>query len=599
MKLLKIATAILAISIVFLGCDPFNEKTSIIEGNSTERSIFENQAPVKLIIGLKENNNSIAAVVSRIEDVLNSTVPVSRNMVQNYIRLERVHNTEHLKASIPQTRQYSVLSDDQQLQLAYNALDSEIEKALYRDFKVEVPASQSELLINKLQAMAEVDYVQIDNLNVLYDNPNDPYFQDGSLWGLTKTNCPEAWDITKGQNVIVAVIDSGVDGSHPDLVNNLWKSSTGSWGYDFSDNDNDPSPDGDHGTHVAGTIAGVGNNGQGVIGVAPNVTIMALKIFPQAYSSVCADAIRYAVDNGAKVLNNSWGPKNRSESDPTIENAIKYAHSKGAVVVFAAGNSNDDAQYYYGGNSPYTICVAAVDSNFNRASFSNYGSVVDIAAPGVGIKSTVINGSYGNKSGTSMAAPHIAGLAALILSQNPGYSYDQVLNKIKSTATPVSATNIGAGVMNAYAAVSGGTGSDTQAPTRPENLQATDITSTSLKLSWNASSDNVGVTGYLVYKNGALIKTTTTTNCIVDGLSPDTQYELSVKAKDAAGNQSAIATVSAKTTGSGNTTSWQPYTYYAEGDKVSQNGETYSCRQAHTSLPGWEPIYVPALWLKQ
>lgn len=594
--LVLVSAAILSCSI-----DTYKEGSKTIAGSVGNRTsgLTEDLNYTKLIVGLKETSRNIDSVVSEIEGLVNSNNSANSFYSTNsYIQLERVHSTTQLKKAIKSSSRYSVMSESEVVQEAYNNLTSEIEKALYRDFKFQVPKDIANEIISKLEKNPDISYIQKDNLNVLYENPNDTHFRDGSLWGLTKTHCDQAWDVTKGNNVIVAVIDSGVDGNHPDLVDNLWTSPQGTWGYDFSDKDDYPSPDGSHGTHVAGTIAAVGNNGRGVIGVAPNVTIMALKIFPKAYSSVCADAIRYAVDNGAKVLNNSWGPRDRQESDPTIENAIRYAHSKGAVVVFAAGNSNDDAQYYYGGNSPYTVCVAAVDSNFNRASFSNYGSVVDIAAPGVSIKSTVPNGSYENKSGTSMAAPHIAGLAALILSKNPSYTNEQVLNKMKSSVIPVSATNIGSGVMNAYKAVQGGGGDDTEAPTVPTQLTSSNITSSSIDLSWQKSTDNKAVTGYRVYKDGVFVKTVSVTNTSINSLNPDTTYRFEVSAVDAAGNESPKAQISEKTLPGIGGTDWKAYVTYNTGDVVTYSGNSYRCLQAHTSLPGWDPVNVPALWQK-
>lgn len=598
---LKIKT-LLAVSVIFIvtGCSLLADKAEGSKGSDNSRAAVANNDSVKLLLGVNEPAGSMSAALTKIEDIINS-VEVSgiKNGTRNIVSLQRVHNTSGITGKVSRSMINSIMSEEEIVQIAYDNLESEIEKALYRDFKFEVQKNIADEVISRLKKESVVAYVQVDNLNVLYDNPNDPYYRDGSLWGLNKTNCGSAWDITKGDPITVAVIDSGVDGNHPDLVNNLWSSPEGTWGYDFSDKDNTPEPDGSHGTHVAGTIAAVGNNGIGVVGVAPNVKIMACKIFPNAYSSVCADAIRYAVDNGAKVLNNSWGPRNRQESDPTIENAIRYAHSKGAIVIFAAGNSNDDAQYYYGGNSPYTICVAAVDSNFNKASFSNYGSIVDIAAPGVSIKSTEPNNSYGNKSGTSMAAPHIAGQAALILSVNPNFTYDQVLNKIKTTAISVSATNIGAGVMDAYASVKSGSGGDTEAPTVPGNFSSSNITSSSVDLSWSVSFDNTGVAGYRLYKDGSFLKSVSATSATISNLAANTTYQLSVSAYDAAGNESSKSSVSVTTLPGSGTTSWEPYVSYVTGDIVTQNGDTYSCRQSHTSLPGWEPSNVPALWLKQ
>jgi subtilisin family serine protease len=238
----------------------------------------------------------------------------------------------------------------------------------------------------------------------------------------------------------------------------MWQDADGRFGRDFSGDgsvereDDDPMDTNGHGTHVAGTIAAIGNNGVGIIGVAPKVKIMAVKIFPHATDNVVVRALKYAVDNGARVINNSWGPRNRRQSSLTIEAAVDYVHAKGGICVFAAGNNNDDVQFYSPANRPNTIAVAATDSNDAKASFSNYGVLVDVAAPGVDILSTqkgTIN--YVNKSGTSMAAPHVSGAVALLLSSNPKLDFNAVYNVLRATSVPVSsAVPIGAGRINCH-----------------------------------------------------------------------------------------------------------------------------------------------------
>lgn len=230
----------------------------------------------------------------------------------------------------------------------------------------------------------------------------------------------------------------------------------------LEDNNNDPmddfSAEGDgHGTHVAGTIAAVGNNEIGVIGVAPKVKIMALKIFPNAFDSVAAKALRYAVDHGAKVLNNSWGPINRRPSNRTVENALDYVYEKGAIAVFAAGNSSDDTKYYSPANYEKTIAVSAVNKNDKRGSFSNYGEVVEVAAPGVNILSLKARSNdYISEgfSGTSMAAPHVSGLVALILSKKSTLTFEEVKTIVKESADEIETDKyIGSGRVNAYKAL--------------------------------------------------------------------------------------------------------------------------------------------------
>jgi thermitase len=299
------------------------------------------------------------------------------------------------------------------------------EKAMYHTFLMECEsATRAGVLIEQLEKLVAIKFAQYDELNEAYDLvPNDPKYNQ--QWGLAKIGCEAAWDLSLGTNIIVAVVDSGVDHNHPDIAQNMWKNSAGHYGYDFSGNSTNTLDINGHGTHVAGTIAALTNNMREVAGVAPSAKIMAVKIFPDAYDAVCARAIKYTVDNGAKVINCSWGPRTVRPSNPTIETAIEYAYNKGAVVVFAAGNSNDDVTRYSPANFLRVISVGASDRNDKRANFSNWGKNVRVAAPGVDILSLSRNSGGSHISdGTSMAAPHVSGLIALILKINPTYSFD-------------------------------------------------------------------------------------------------------------------------------------------------------------------------------
>ena len=337
----------------------------------------------------------------------------------------------------------------------YKTLD-EKEQELYRLWFVDLKASDdAESVLNELRNHPEVEFAEIDELNELYLTPNDPYFPN--MYGLHKIDASCAWNTSQGENVVVAVLDTGVNYNHPDIKSNMWKDANGKYGYDFSDNDNNPLDYHGHGTHVAGTIAATGNNNTGIIGVAPKAKIMAVKIFPNAYDSIIAQALKYAVDNGAKVLNNSWGPIQRRPSSPVLEAAINYVHAKGGICIFAAGNSNDDVVHYSPANMSNTIAVGATDANDNRAYFSNYGSIVDVAAPGVGILSLKHNNNgYTNNSGTSMSSPHVAGAAALLLSKQPSLNYNQVRDKLKNCSDPISPDKyIGKGRLNTCSLVEG------------------------------------------------------------------------------------------------------------------------------------------------
>jgi subtilisin family serine protease len=290
-------------------------------------------------------------------------------------------------------------------------------------------------------------------MNDLLYIPADPLYSE--LYGLKKMDCEKAWDYTSGKEVIVAVIDTGVDYNHPDLKNNMWVDSAGNHGYNFSEDNNNPMDYHSHGTHVSGTIASTGNNSIGIVGVAFNAKIMAVKIFPNAVDTVCSKAIVYAVDNGAKVINNSWGPTAKRPSNPVVEQAIDYAVSKGVTVVFAAGNNADDVKNYSPANYHNVFCVAATDKNDEVAGFSNYGDNVLITAPGKDIVSLKFNSfEYTVMSGTSMAAPHMSGLAALIISKFPSLSLTEIREKVKNNVDKINSVNpVGSGRVNAFKAV--------------------------------------------------------------------------------------------------------------------------------------------------
>ncbi|MDX1967073.1 MAG: S8 family serine peptidase [Planctomycetaceae bacterium] len=281
--------------------------------------------------------------------------------------------------------------------------------------------------------------------------PSDPAYAD--LWGLKNIGAPQAWTVVRETpKVIVAVIDTGVDYNHPDLKANMW-TRNGKHGYDFYDDDDDPMDDQDHGTHCSGTIAGVGNNGVGVVGVSWKTQIMALRFMGADGSGTISDAVKcidWAVANGAHVLSNSWAGQGTSQE---LVNAVIRAERKGVLFVAAAGNTagngnnNDTSPYYPAALPPANVLtVGAIDVNNARASFSHYGvKSVDIGAPGVGIVSTIRNNRYASMDGTSMAAPHVAGAAALVWggtfstpTQNPT-QMAKVRDLICANARPVAA----------------------------------------------------------------------------------------------------------------------------------------------------------------
>lgn len=321
-------------------------------------------------------------------------------------------------------------------------------------------------VLNALKASRVVVSAQPDAIiRPLATIPNDPGFEwlhgmnnSGQTGGLSGAdiNAPQAWDtITGNGGTLVAVIDTGVDYNHPDLKDNMWVNDgevAGNgidddkngyvddiYGYDFLNNDPDPMDDDGHGTHCAGTIGAVGNNGIGVAGVNWRAKIMALKFLgPNGGSTSGAiRAIDYAVANGARISNNSWGGGGFS---PALSNAIDRARQAGHLFVAAAGNSysNNDIVPAYPANYAIdnVVSVAAIDHNGVIADFSNRGvRTVDIGAPGVNVLSCQPGGGYQYLSGTSMAAPHVTGALSLLLDRYPALTYRQAITMLYSSAT--------------------------------------------------------------------------------------------------------------------------------------------------------------------
>ena len=367
---------------------------------------------------------------------------------------------------------------EQQLALAAAAHGGTIQRKLQTEnlYLVAIPAADAEDLPNavaKLSAEQTVRYAEPDYVVQHMSAPNDPSF--AQEWALNNTgqtggtpdadiDAPEAWNVVTGSaTVVVAVIDTGVDYNHPDLVANMWTNPgeiSGNGldddadgyvddvrGWNFYGDNNNPMDDHFHGTHVAGTIGALGNNGVGVSGVAWQVRIMPLKFLSASgsgFTSDAVEAIHYATVKGARILSCSWGGGGYSQS---LKDVIDQAGTAGILMVAAAGNdsNNNDVSPAYPASykSSNIVAVAATDHNDQLAGFSNYGTnTVHVAAPGVGILSTFpttmtaamssagLTTSYGRISGTSMATPHVSGVAALALSQTPGLTVAQLRDRL-------------------------------------------------------------------------------------------------------------------------------------------------------------------------
>ena len=329
--------------------------------------------------------------------------------------------------------------------------------------------------IKRAMAQRLVSVVEENHKIYAFGLSNDFFLQLGLLWGLNNTgllftkedvdvDAPEAWDITKGNpNIVVAVLDTGTAIKHPDLAVNIWENPLEEQngidddnngyiddivGWDFANDDNSPVDDQFHGTHVAGVIGAAQNNGRGVAGVAPNVKILPLKVLKgngEGDTAALINAINYAValkkqGIDIRVMNASLGGGPKTE---ILKKALKRANNAGIVFVAAAGNSGGDSDtepiYPASYKVSNVISVAAIDSTGTLANFSNFGAnSVHVAAPGTTIWSTIVFDLYLPFSGTSMAAPHVAGIAALVLSQDPGLKPIEVRDRIMNSIKPLS-----------------------------------------------------------------------------------------------------------------------------------------------------------------
>ena len=346
--------------------------------------------------------------------------------------------------------------------------------------------------IEELQNSPYVEYVEPNYIYRINKLPNDPELP--KLWGLINTgdnnpngtkgiegvdiDAERAWDIQTGsRDVVVAVIDTGVDHTIADISENMWTNDAelngkpgvdddnngfvdDIYGYDFVNNDGDPKDDHGHGSHVAGTIGAKGDDGKGLVGVAWNVRMMGLKFLSKSGGGSLEDALKsidYATQMGADIMSNSWGGGGFSQA---LYDSIERASKKGILFVAAAGNhraNNDERPSYPASYEvPNVISVAAVDNRGQLASFSCYGKTsVDMGAPGVDIMSSTPDG-YAVWDGTSMATPHVSGVAALVLSNEPNISMTDLRDRLIKTSRPISglrgkvASN---GIINAYHAL--------------------------------------------------------------------------------------------------------------------------------------------------
>lgn len=407
----------------------------------TKRS-SDNSAPEVLV---KFRSNVSLSEIERIAAKNNDRVEDEIESVKNLISIDDLDN-----------------ADANSVAAQYNKMTDLVEYA-EPNFKIELDP-ESAKPVNALSKISEDS-----NL------PNDPMFNE--QWALSNTgqnggkenadlSAIKAWEKSKGSsNVVIAVLDTGVDYTHPDLVTNMWfrpdnipqykDDELGTFndvrGFDAADNQSDPMDDNGHGTHCAGIIGAEGNNDEGIAGINWNVQIMPLKFLGKGgFGSVkdAIESINYAIDrkrNGVniRIISASWGSTQYSKA---LEDAIRAAGEADILFVAAAGNSStdNDKQPHYPSNYnlPNVISVAALDRNDQLASFSNYGvKTVHIAAPGREIVSTWLGDDYREASGTSMATPYVSGTAALILANNNDLSVEELRAKLLKSVDKIDSLN--------------------------------------------------------------------------------------------------------------------------------------------------------------
>ena len=400
---------------------------------------------------------------------------------------------------------------------------------------VDLPIGSDErVAVELLKRNPNIKSAEIDKLIAPDQVGNDTYY--ANAWHLQKIQAPTAWDSSLGTGVTIAILDSGVDGTHPDLQNKLVP------GWNFYDGNANTSDVYGHGTKVAGAAAAISNNATGVTGVAWNAKIMPVRISDTAgyaFFSTIAEGIYWAADNGAKVVNVSYAVHGSS----SVQSAGKYLQGKGGLLINSAGNSGAlDSTL---ANSAM-ISVSATDSADLKTSWSSFGNYVDVSAPGLGIWTTARGGGYAAVSGTSFSSPITAGVVALMMSANPALTPSELENILKTTSVDLGVAgtdqSFGAGRINAAAAVQRARGvtivPDVTAPqvaiTAPGAISVSGIVPVNV-----SATDSIGVTKVELYAQGALVATDLTTPY---GFSWDTTKlangpaSLIAKAYDAAGN---------------------------------------------------------------
>jgi len=403
---------------------------------------------------------------------------------------------------------------------------------------LQVPEPAMDQVVAMLQASGLFTFIERDHVrSSTAVTPTDPYFS--SEWHLAAIKAPDAWGITTGiASVVIGVIDSGADWDHPDLAPNLVT------GHNFLTGTSTTQDNAGHGTSVSGSAATASNNGLGVAGVSWGNKIMPLQVLDAttpAYDSAIANAITYAADHGVRIISISLAGTSPSS---TLQTAIDYAWNKGTVTFAAAGNgSSSTPNYPAAGNN--VVAVSASDVNGTFASFSNYGTWIDVAAPGNNILTTKLGGSYSAWYGTSFSTPIAAAVGALVLSVKPGLSASALVSLLEKNAddlgTPGFDQYFGYGQVNAYKAVmaAGTATTDTTLPTVSINSPGNGATVSGTISVQGSAADNVGVTSIQFSVDGVVVASAASSPfsfSLNTANYTNGSHSLKVTASDAAGN---------------------------------------------------------------
>ncbi|HBA67229.1 MAG TPA: peptidase S8 [Methylococcaceae bacterium] len=403
---------------------------------------------------------------------------------------------------------------------------------------VSVPAQAEEAVVRALSRNPHIEFAELDMaVELSFVAPNDPRF--GNQWHLPKIQAPTSWVSSKADNTVIAILDTGVDSSHSDLSSKLIP------GWNSVDGSGDTSDINGHGTAVAGVAGAATDNANGVAGVAWNAQILPVRISNRsdgaAYFSDIARGLNWAANQGADVANISYGVSNSS----AVTSAAQYMRSKNGLVVVAAGNDGINPGF---ADNPHMISVSATTSSDAKASWSNYGAFIDVAAPGASIQTTTRGGGYGNWNGTSFSSPVTAGVVALIKGANPTLTPDEVEQILKASADKIAGDihpYYGHGRVNAAVAVEMAQSMvnvtvDNDAPSVNIFSPTGGSTVSGFVAVEVNATDNVGVSEVSLYANGLYVGTDTTapyqfswdSNQVADG-----SVTLSAIAIDAAGNE--------------------------------------------------------------